>query len=189
MSFGGIHLRVILQWVAKLLFCISRCRLKMIGPFISGARCSSHIDSMGWAKLRCPIQIIHSSIVSTQNMLLLEMSRWERAAVTYENICNITVTSYGRDGVSNYQPHDCLLNRLFRRRSTKTLSSASLAFVRGIHRWPVNSPHNGPVTRKMFPFDDVIMNIVRNLEMNIGFGSNPKNGITSFQIALTSLIM
>ena len=27
----------------------------------------------------------------------------------------------------------------------------------GIHRWPVNSPHKGPVTRKMFPFDDVIM--------------------------------
>ena len=36
-------------------------------------------------------------------------------------------------------------------------SSASLAYVRGIHRWPVNSPHKGPVTRKMFPFDDVIM--------------------------------
>ena len=35
--------------------------------------------------------------------------------------------------------------------------SASLAFVRGIHRWSVNSPHKGPVTRKMFPFDDVIM--------------------------------
>ena len=39
----------------------------------------------------------------------------------------------------------------------KYQSSASLAFVRGIHRWPVNSPHKGPVTRKMFPFDDVIM--------------------------------
>ena len=35
--------------------------------------------------------------------------------------------------------------------------SASLAFVRGIHRGPVNSPHKWPVTRKMFPFDDVIM--------------------------------
>ena len=41
----------------------------------------------------------------------------------------------------------------------KHQSSASLAFVRGIHRWPVNSPHKGPVTRKMFPFDDVIMAI------------------------------
>ena len=39
----------------------------------------------------------------------------------------------------------------------KYQSSASLAFVRGIHRGPVNSPHKGPVTRKMIPFDDVIM--------------------------------
>ena len=39
----------------------------------------------------------------------------------------------------------------------KHQSSASLAFVLGIHRWPVNSPHKGPVTRKLFPFDDVIM--------------------------------
>ena len=36
-------------------------------------------------------------------------------------------------------------------------SSAALAFVRRIHRWPMNSPHKGPVTRKRFPFDDVIM--------------------------------
>ena len=39
----------------------------------------------------------------------------------------------------------------------KHQSSASLVFVRGIHRGPVNSPHKWPVTRKMFPFDDVIM--------------------------------
>ena len=42
----------------------------------------------------------------------------------------------------------------------KNQSYASLAFVQGIHRWPVNSPHKGPVTRKMFPFDDVIRNEV-----------------------------
>ena len=39
----------------------------------------------------------------------------------------------------------------------KHQSSASLAFVRGIHRSPVNSSHKWPVTRKMFPIDDVIM--------------------------------
>ena len=39
----------------------------------------------------------------------------------------------------------------------KHQSSASLAFVRRIHRGPVNSPHKWPVTRKLFPFDDVIM--------------------------------
>ena len=39
----------------------------------------------------------------------------------------------------------------------KHQSSTSLVFVRGIHRWPVNPSHKGPVTWKMFPFDDVIM--------------------------------
>ena len=36
-------------------------------------------------------------------------------------------------------------------------SSISWAFVREIHQWPVDCPHKGPVTWKMFPFDDVIM--------------------------------
>ena len=39
----------------------------------------------------------------------------------------------------------------------KHQSSASPAFIRGSHRWPVNSPHKWQATRKMFPFDDVIM--------------------------------
>ena len=39
----------------------------------------------------------------------------------------------------------------------KLQSSASLAFVRGIHRWAVNSPHKGPVTWKLFPFDGVFI--------------------------------
>ena len=43
----------------------------------------------------------------------------------------------------------------------KHQSSASLAFVRRIHRGPVNSPHKRPQTRKFFSFDDVIMDGVR----------------------------
>ena len=39
----------------------------------------------------------------------------------------------------------------------KHQSSTSLAFLRGIHRGPVNTTHKWPITRKMFPFDDVIM--------------------------------
>ena len=39
----------------------------------------------------------------------------------------------------------------------KHQSSASPAFVQGIHRWPVNSPHKGPVTRKMFSSEDFII--------------------------------
>ena len=65
----------------------------------------------------------------------------------------------GCDSVSNHQPHDCLLNRYSDADQRKHQSSASLAFVRGIHRGPVNSPHEWSVTRKMYPFDDVILNI------------------------------
>ena len=61
-----------------------------------------------------------------------------------------------RDSVSNHQPHDCLLNRLFRRRSKKT----SKLRVTGL------SPHKWPVTRKMFPFDDVIMMKAHPLRWN-----------------------
>ena len=54
----------------------------------------------------------------------------------------------------------------------KHQSSASLAFVRGIHRWPVNFPHKGPVTRKMFPFDDVILKHVLNKRLYRHLSSN-----------------
>ena len=73
----------------------------------------------------------------------------------------IPVNHDDRDGVSNHQPKDCLLNRLFGGDQRKHQSSASLAFVGGIHRWPVNSPQKGPVTRKRFLFNDVIMSCRR----------------------------
>ena len=63
-----------------------------------------------------------------------------------------------RDGVSNHLLLYCLLNRLFRRRSRKTSKLRVIGLVWAIHQWPVNFPHKGPVTRKMFPFDDVTMN-------------------------------
>ena len=75
------------------------------------------------------------------------------------------------NGVSNHQLHGCLLNRLFRRKSKKTPKNSVTDLCvcvcvwggggggggGGIRRWPVESLHKGPVTPKMFPFDDVIM--------------------------------
>ena len=53
-------------------------------------------------------------------------------------------------GVSNHQPHGCLLNSSFRRKSKKTSKLRVTGFVREIHRGPVNFPHKWPVTRKCF---------------------------------------
>ena len=53
----------------------------------------------------------------------------------------------------------------------KYQSSASLNIVRGIHRRPMNSPHKWPVTRKMFPFDDVIMTFLPQIGSYFPFWS------------------
>ena len=62
----------------------------------------------------------------------------------------------GHHGVSNHQPYGRLLNRLFGRRSKKTSKLRVTGLCAGNSPGPVNSPHKGPATRKMFPFDDVI---------------------------------
>ena len=68
----------------------------------------------------------------------------------------------GHDGVSNHQLHGCLLNRLFRRRLKKTSKLRVAGLCVGNSPGPVSSPHKSSVTRKMFPFDDVIMTNVAN---------------------------
>ena len=61
----------------------------------------------------------------------------------------------GCGSITNHQPHDCLLNRLFSRRSKKTSNLRVTGLFAG--NGPVNSPHKWPVMRKSFPFDDVVM--------------------------------
>ena len=78
-----------------------------------------------------------------------------------ENVCVMLASLQWRhiehDDVSNRRRLDGSLNPLFRRRSNKTSKLRALAFVGGIHGWLMNSYHKGPVKRKMFPFDDLIM--------------------------------
>ena len=67
----------------------------------------------------------------------------------------------------------------------KHQSSASLAFVRGIHRSTVNSPHKWPVTRKMFPFDDVIMYFLDRpllvaASLNVTPSARTRNEVTGY---------
>ena len=113
-------------------------------------------------------------ILST--FLLSEYSEWKLKAFTdlwrcfrtvqpclYNFYCLLSIKTLhwrhnDHDGVSNHQPHDCLLNCLYRRRSKETSKLRVTGLCVGNSPGPVNSPHKGPVTRKMFPFDDVIMN-------------------------------
>ena len=66
----------------------------------------------------------------------------------------------------------------------KHQSSASLAFMREIHQWPVNSPRKGPVTWKMFPFDVIMEQLTHILEG--GFTGN--DWTNASEIALTDVM-
>ena len=119
-------------------------------------------NDLNFTKSLCELNKNH--MTSTQEVPMYHTWIWFLASLlctSYEwasrSVVALQWRHNGHESVSNNQPRDCLLNHLFRRRSKKHQSSASLSFVRGIHRGPVNSPHKWPVTRKMFPFDDVIM--------------------------------
>ena len=59
--------------------------------------------------------------------------------------------------LSNHQRFDVYSTVCSGAYQRKYQSSAWLAFFKGIHRWPVNPPPKGPVTRQMHPYDDVMM--------------------------------
>ena len=82
---------------------------------------------------------------------------WLCAYGTWNILDSLLWRHNGRDSILNHQLHDCLLNRLFSRRSKKTSKLRVTGLCAGNSPAPVNSPHKWPVTRKMFPFDDVIM--------------------------------
>ena len=101
-------------------------------------------------------QIIQGCFISTGAMIKF-LNGGEETLKTRGKICQYLIKSTlqwrqnERDGVSNHLLLHCLLNRLFKHRTKKV----SKLCVTG--RYPASSPYNGPVTRKMFPFDEVIM--------------------------------
>ena len=108
----------------------------------------------------------HTSLILLSLLLLFNFSRHLfRLTLKYVNDCHywlhvsrvqrLQATSLhwrhnDHDGVSNHQPHGCLLNRLFRHRSKKTSKLRVTDLCVGNSPGPVNSPHKGPVTRKCF---------------------------------------
>ena len=84
-------------------------------------------------------------------------TRWHVSWQIAKSVGTLQWRHAGRDSVSYHQPHDCLLNRLFRRRSKKTSKFRVTSLFAGNSPGTGEFPHKWLVTRKMFPFDDVIM--------------------------------
>ena len=108
---------------------------------------------------RCTLHNLHTSGYNQQHIAKAKMRVLHDSQVSM----NISETKQGN---AQSSPHysDVIMGAMASQITSpqgadqrKRQSSASLAFVRGIHRRPENSPHKRPVTRKMFPFDDVIM--------------------------------
>ena len=66
----------------------------------------------------------------------------------------------------------------------KHQSSASLAFLRGINQWLVDSPNGGPVTRKMFPLDDVIMALLGRHCLGYYLGTLPCGHVSAIHLKI-----
>ena len=123
------------------------------------------------------LQLIRCDWIFVCFILRLPRWQWNNIKACRGNHCSDVIMGAG---VSNHQPYDCLLNRVYSGADQrKHQSSASLAFARGIHRWPVNSSHKWPLARKMFPFDDVIMTHISYIYFPIKYKmTKPKQSTT-----------
>ena len=99
---------------------------------------------------------LNRNIAKYTSPLLVSHLKSKRQSFLAHGVMTLQWRHNERDGVSDHQRHKCLPNGLCADKQHQ--SPASPAFVRGIHRWPVNFPHKGSVTRKTFPCDDIIMN-------------------------------
>ena len=136
-----------------------------------GTRATYYLPNAQTAQIlpsrRCDVFIVmgtvrvSSSQTSSNNLLSNEGQR----TIDYSSV-PLQWRHNERDGVSNQKHHDLSLNRLLRRRSKKTSKLRVTGLCAGNSPVTVDSPHKGPVTRKMFPFYDVIMALCNGLASN-----------------------
>ena len=94
---------------------------------------------------------LHNGISNTSKMAYLHYNDVIMSAMGYQITDVSTVCTTGCSGADQ----------------RKHQSSGLLAFAKGIHRWPLNSPQIGPLTRKIFSFHDVIMILYQDHVRNI----------------------
>ena len=126
-------------------------------------KCAQHID--GSLNRYCE-RFLFSWCQNKKRFWLVNYISYIICRCPYTGKCT-TPLRWRHNDHSNHQPHGCLLNRLFRRRWKKTSKLRVTGLCVGNSPGPVNSPHKGPVTRKMFPFDDVIMQITTYCRYNL----------------------
>ena len=110
-----------------------------------------HFNQYLWHRMASQAQFIDQRISAISQWHSTPFLPNEHAISNVSVICTLHWRHNEPDGVSNHQPRYCLLNCLFRCRTKKTPK------LRVTGLCAENSPHKRPTTRKLFPFDDVIM--------------------------------
>ena len=147
-------------WLLKCLLCVCSVALLINNLMVSGSNGGWENQIHQEGKIATSICgdagvyfIINSIVIKIRrNIRVVEI---QIVAIGMLQNTSLQWRHNDRNGVSNHQPHECLLNGLFRPRSKKASKLRVTGLCAG--NSPVNSPHKGPVTRRMFPFDDVIM--------------------------------
>ena len=139
----NLRYSLLLTWTSFIIHSWTAGDLKRHGPHVTSLWCvSGRACVCAWAKVH--VCIPRMVVCTYMCMRIVCMHHYHDVimGIMASQITSLTIVYSTLYSSTNQRKHQ---------------SSASLAFVWGIHRWPVNSPHKWPVTRKMFPFDDVIM--------------------------------
>ena len=143
------HVRIIILYSRFDVWAYKHLWNGFLSPYMSGWCVHSILCHPDERRYKRYMRMLHN-VNYFHGHLMQSSPRWSRLANT------LLWRHNGHDCVPNHQPHHCSLNCLFGCRSQKTSKLRVTGLCVG-NRGPVNSPHKWPVTRKMFPFDDVIM--------------------------------
>ena len=171
-----------LRWIKPHFLGQPTLFLTNFSPFDHAWHLSIHVYVMTWKRFplywpfgrdshRSPVDSHHKGPVMRNFEVFFVVSlikKWNKQSSCLWCSCDITLMysnndctlqwrHNGPDGDPNHWRLGCLPSVCSGADQREHQSSASLACVWKIHRWPVSSPHKGPVTRKMVPFDDVII--------------------------------
>ena len=126
--------------------CIWKC-LRIGGNFVSASMCWQSAD-----RVHNPWYILYLVVIQ-----FVKMMRGSHKGFYWYHYSDVIMGAMASQIISHTIVYSTVYSVADQR---KHQSSASLGFVRGIHRWPVNSPYKWPVARKMFSFDDVIISLL-----------------------------
>ena len=103
------------------------------------------------------IEDVNMFLIPQNNAVSQQLNHFWQWRRIYQTLLPLQWRQNERDGVPNHRRLAVYSIVCSGAAQRKHQSPASLVFVREIHRWPVISPHKGPFTLKMSPFDDVII--------------------------------